>query len=36
MIAQQQQLKTGTVNPGNWTPQTDVQIANKVLLNAKY
>lgn len=36
MLAQQQQLKTGTVNPGNWTPQTDIQIANKVLLNAKY
>lgn len=36
MTAQQQQLKAGTVNPGNWTPQTDVQIANKVLQNAKY
>jgi hypothetical protein len=36
MAAQQQQLKAGFVNPGNWTPQTDVQIANKVLLNAKY
>lgn len=36
MTAQQQQLKAGTINPGNWTPQTDVQIANKVLLNARY
>ena len=36
MVAQQQQLKTGTINPGNWTPQNDVRIANQVLLNAKY
>ena len=36
MTAQQQQLKAGTVNPGSWTPQTDVRIANQVLLNAKY
>lgn len=36
MTAQQQQLKAGTVNPGGWTPQTDVRIANQILLNAKY
>ncbi|MBS1533364.1 MAG: hypothetical protein JSU01_23900 [Bacteroidetes bacterium] len=36
MAAQQQRLKAGSSSPGNWTPQTDVQIANKVLLNAKY
>ena len=36
MTAQQQQLKTGKVNSGNWTPQTDLQIANQVLLKAQY
>jgi hypothetical protein len=36
MTAQQQHLKTGVPAPGTWTPQTDVQIANKVLSNAKY
>jgi hypothetical protein len=36
MAARQQQLKTGNINPGNWTPQTDVRIANQVLLNMKY
>jgi hypothetical protein len=36
MTLQQQTLKAGQVNPGNWTPQTDVQIANQVLQHAKY
>lgn len=36
LTAQQQQLKAGSVSPGSWTTQTDVQIANRVLLNAKY
>ncbi|MFI5160486.1 MAG: hypothetical protein ACHQHN_04375 [Sphingobacteriales bacterium] len=36
MTAQQQTLKSGSVNPGNWTPQTDVQIANQVLQHAKF
>jgi hypothetical protein len=36
MTTQQQQLKTGGFNAGNWTPQTDVNIATQVLLNAKY
>lgn len=31
MTAQQQKLKNGQVTVTNWTPQTDVQIANKVL-----
>jgi hypothetical protein len=34
--ARQQRLKAGTMTPANWTPHTDVQIANKVLLNVKY
>lgn len=36
LTARQQQLKTGTMSPGNWTPQTDTKIAAQVLLNAKY
>ncbi len=36
MAARQQRLKTGSSDPGVWTPQTDVQIANKVISNAKY
>ena len=36
MASQQQTLKTGAVTPGNWTPQTDVKIANQVLLHANY
>jgi hypothetical protein len=36
MAARQQQLQKGTVTIPNWTPNSDVQIANKVLLNAKY
>jgi hypothetical protein len=31
MTAQQQRLKTGQVTVTNWTPQTDIEIANKVL-----
>ncbi|GAA4339704.1 hypothetical protein GCM10023149_50580 [Mucilaginibacter gynuensis] len=31
MSAQQQQVRTGQVSVSNWTPQTDVQIANEVL-----
>lgn len=31
MTAQQQKLKNNQVSVTNWTPQTDVQIANKVL-----
>jgi len=36
MAARQQALQKGTVNIPNWTPNSDVQIANKILLNAKY
>lgn len=37
MTARQQVLKAGQVTPGGvWTPQTDVQIANQVLLHAHY
>jgi hypothetical protein len=36
MTAQQKLLKSGAVNPGNWSPQNDIRIANQVLLNAKY
>lgn len=36
IAAKQQHLKTAAGSPGAWTPQTDVQIANKVLSNAKY
>jgi len=36
MAAKQQSLKAGSSSPAGWTPQTDVQIANKVLNNAKY
>lgn len=36
MNAQQQSLKTGSVKPGNWTPQSDVQIATQILSHAKY
>jgi hypothetical protein len=31
MTAQQQKLKNGQVTVTNWTPQTDVQIAGKIL-----
>jgi hypothetical protein len=31
MAAQQQRLKTGQVTVTQWTPQTDIEIANKVL-----
>jgi hypothetical protein len=31
MTAQQQKLKTNQVTVSNWTPQTDIQIANQVL-----
>jgi hypothetical protein len=34
--AHQQSVKSGGVNPGNWTPQSDVQIATQVLSHAKY
>jgi len=34
MTIQQQQVKTGQVTVTGWTPQTDVQIANKVLQHA--
>ncbi|SEM75444.1 hypothetical protein ACRQ5D_31525 [Mucilaginibacter sp. P25] len=36
MASQQHRIKTAAVNPGPWSPQTDVQIANKVLQHAKY
>jgi hypothetical protein len=36
LTIRQQQLKSGQVNPGFWTPQTDVQIARQVLLHADY
>jgi len=36
MAARQQALQNGTVIIPNWTPNSDVQIANKVLQNAKY
>ncbi|WP_183573793.1 hypothetical protein HDF18_08335 [Mucilaginibacter sp. X5P1] len=36
MTAQQQLLKSGSVNPGLWTPHSDIQIANKVLAHANY
>jgi hypothetical protein len=36
MTGQQQLLKTGSLSPGTWTPQSDIQIANKVLLHAGY
>lgn len=36
MASRQQQLQKGTVTIPNWTPRLDVQIANKVLQNAKY
>jgi hypothetical protein len=36
MTSQQQQLKTGSLSPGIWTPQSDIQIANKVLIHAGY
>jgi hypothetical protein len=34
MTSQLQRVKAGPFNPGNWTPNTDVQIANQVLLHA--
>jgi hypothetical protein len=36
MTAQQQVLKAGGFYPGVWTPQTDVQTANQVLLHANF
>ncbi len=36
MTAQQKQLQQGKVTIPGWTPQTDVGIAQKVLLNRKY
>ncbi|WP_243770733.1 MULTISPECIES: hypothetical protein [Mucilaginibacter] len=36
MAAHQLALQKGTVTIPNWTPNSDVQIANKVLQNAKY
>jgi len=36
LSAHQQSVKSGAVNPGNWTPQSDVQIATQVLSHAKY
>jgi len=36
MAAHQQALQKGTVTIPNWTPNSDVQIANKILQNAKY
>ena len=36
MAGRQQQLQKGTVTIPNWTPNSDVQIANKILQNAKY
>ena len=36
MTAQSQQVQTGKTTVPNWTPESDVQIANKVLQNAKY
>jgi hypothetical protein len=35
MTAKQQPLKTGSVSPGSWTPQSDVRIANKVLTHVQ-
>jgi len=36
MGAHQQALQKGSVTIPNWTPESDIQIANKVLQNAKY
>lgn len=36
MADRQQSLQKGTVTIPNWTPNSDVQIANKILQNAKY
>lgn len=36
MTRQQQQVRSGATNVPNWTPDSDVQIATKVLQNAKY
>jgi hypothetical protein len=36
MAARQKQLQAGSAPVGNWTPQSDVQIAKSVLINAKY
>ncbi len=36
MAGRQQSLQKGTVTIPNWTPNSDVQIANKILQNAKY
>jgi len=35
MTTQQQALKAGSVSPGLWTPQSDIQIANKVLTHVQ-
>jgi len=36
MTKQQQQVKTGATQVPNWSPNSDVQIATKVLQNAQY
>lgn len=36
MTDKQKQLKAGSLSPGIWSPHSDVQIANKVLLHAGY
>ena len=36
MAASQQQLHKGAVPISNWTPQSDINIANKVIQNAQY
>ena len=36
MVSQQQHLKSAVIKPGTWTPKSDVQIANKVLLHANF
>jgi len=35
MTTQAQQIKTQTMTPGAWTPQSDIQIANKVLTHVQ-
>jgi len=36
MAASQKTLQNSSTPISNWTPNTDVQIANKVLSNAQY
>ena len=36
MAARQQQLQKGTVPVPDWTPQSDVRIANGIIQNANY